>query len=330
MEGFTFAYDLPNESACAETCAAIGSVFWNHRLLQIERDSRYADEMERALYNGFLSGVSVDGRDFFHVNPLEMHADEIKPDDPYVKSHRAAWFERACCPPNLARLLASLGQYIYSEQEGEIVVHLYVQSSVELRVAGKTVQLRQETEYPWKGKIRLSVDPTSAVEFCLSLRLPGWCREADLFVNGKLASAPLDRGYVCLRRKWARGDTVELRLAMPIERVHAHPNVRANAGRTALQRGPIVYCVESIDVGVPVSSLVLPRNSEFLAIYEKQMFGGTTTIQGEARVAADAGWEEKLYRFGADSLAPAHFKAIPYCIWGNRNATEMAVWLRES
>ena len=134
---------------------------------------------------------------------------------------------------------------------------------------------------------------------------------------------------MCLRRKWARGDRVELRLPMPIERVHAHPNVRPNAGRVALQRGPIVYCVESIDVGVPLSSLILPRGNEFLAIYEKQLFGGTTTIQGEAVVASEAGWDQKLYRFGSDALVPTHFKAIPYAIWGNREASEMAVWLRE-
>ncbi len=326
-EGFTFDYDLPNESACAETCAAIASVFWNHRLLQLHRDGRHADELERALYNGLLSGVSADGRSFFYVNPLEMHADEIKPDDPYRKSHRAGWFDCACCPPNMARLLASLGQYIYSESDTELAVHLYVQSTAELRVAGKTVALRQETEYPWKGKIRISLEPTAPVEFCLSLRLPGWCREADLFLNGKAVPAPLERGYICLRRKWTRGDRVELRLPMPIERVRAHPNVRANSGRAALQRGPMVYCVESIDVGVPVSSLILPRGHEFLAVYEKQLFGGTTTIQGEALVASEAGWEQKLYRPDGEILSTTHFKAIPYCLWGNRGATEMAVWL---
>jgi len=328
-EGFTFDYDLPNETAYAETCAAIASVFWNHRLLQIHRDGRQADELERALYNGVLSGVSADGRSFFYVNPLEMHADEIAPDDPHHKSHRAGWFDCACCPPNIARLLASLGQYIYSESDHEIAVHLYVESSAEVRVAGKVVALRQETEYPWKGKIRISVEPPTAMDFCLSLRLPGWCREGGLFVNGKPASAALERGYICIRRKWSRGDRVELHLPMPIERIHAHPNVRANAGRAALQRGPIIYCVESIDVGVPVSSLLLPQDNEFLAIYEKQLFGGTTTIQGEAFMAIDAGWEQKLYGPGSGATAPTHFKAIPYGIWGNRNATEMAVWIRE-
>jgi DUF1680 family protein len=328
-EGFTFDYDLPNESAYAETCAAIGSVFWNHRLLQLHRDGRHADEMERALYNAVLSGVSADGRGFFYVNPLELHADEIKPDDPYHKAHRVGWFGCACCPPNVARLLASLGQYVYSESENELAVHLYVQSSAELRVAGKTVGLRQETEYPWKGKIRLTLDPPGLVEFCLALRLPGWCREADLLVNGKSVPAPVESGYIILRRKWSRGDQIELRLLMPIERVHAHPNARANAGRVALQRGPMVYCVESIDVGVPISTLLLPRTSEFLAVYEKQLFGGTTSIQGEALVVSEAGWEQKLYRFGSETTAPTHFKAIPYAIWGNRGATEMAVWLRE-
>ena len=285
--------------------------------------------MERALYNGVLSGLSADGRTFFYVNPLELHADEIRPDDPYHKAHRVEWFGCACCPPNLARLLASLGQYIYSEADDEIAIHLYVQSSADLRVAGKRVALRQETEYPWKGKVHLTIDPSAPLEFCLSLRLPGWCREADLLVNGKPAPAPLDDGYICLRRRWVRGDRVELRMPMPIERVHAHPNVRADSGRVALQRGPMVYCFESIDVGVPISSLILPRGNEFLAVYEKQLFGGTTSIQGEALTTSDAGWDQKLYRFSSDTLAPVHFKAVPYCVWGNRGATEMAVWLRE-
>jgi DUF1680 family protein len=329
-EGFTFDYDLPNASAYAETCAAIASVFWNHRLLQLHRDSRHADEMERALYNGVLSGVSADGRSFFYANPLELHADEIKPDDPYLKAHRVGWFGCACCPPNIARLLASVGQYIYSESDNEVAVHLYVQSTAHARVAGKEVIVRQETEYPWKGKTRISVEPKSPLEFCLSLRLPGWCREAGLLINGKIVPAPLENGYVCLRRKWARGDRVDLHFPMPIERIHAHPNVRANAGRVALQRGPIVYCVESIDVGVPVASLILPRGNDFLAVYEKQLFGGTTSIQGEALMASEAGWEQKLYRPGSDGMTPTHFKAIPYCVWGNRDATEMAVWLREA
>ena len=148
-------------------------------------------------------------------------------------------------------------------------------------------------------------------------------------MNRKAAPAPLEEGYIALRRKWSRGDQVELHLPMTIERIHAHPNVRANAGRVALQRGPIVYCVESIDVGVHISSLILPRGNEFLAVYEKQLFGGTTTIQGEALVSSEAGWEQKLYRSESEALAPAHFKAIPYCVWGKRGATEMAVWLRE-
>jgi uncharacterized protein len=266
-EGFTYDYDLPNESAYAETCASIASVFWNHRLLQSSCESRFADEIERALFNGVLSGVSMDGTRFFYVNPLEMHADEISPDDPYVKAHRVGWFGCACCPPNIARLLASFGQYIYSEADREVAVHLYVRGHADCTVAGRHVRLRQETEYPWKGRIRIEVEPQSPVEFSLRLRIPGWARSHELILNGKLLGAEIEHGYATLRRRWDRDDVVELILPMPIERVHAHPNVRNNFGRVALQRGPIIYCVESIDVGVPVSSVVLPRNQDFLAIY---------------------------------------------------------------
>ena len=149
-------------------------------------------------------------------------------------------------------------------------------------------------------------------------------------MNGKSTSADVEHGYATLRRRWDRDDVVELILPMPIERVHAHPNVRNNFGRVALERGPIVYCVESIDVGVPVSSVVLPRSQEFLAVYEKQMFGGTTTIRGEAAHVADSQWERQLYGFGSPSMEPIPFKAVPYAVWGNRDATEMAVWLREA
>jgi DUF1680 family protein len=329
-EGFTYDYDLPNESAYAETCASIASVLWNRRLLHWRCDSRYADEMERALYNGVLGGISMDGSSFFYVNPLEMHAEEISPDDPYVKAHRVGWFGCACCPPNIARLLASFGQYIYSEAERELAIHLYVQSRADSTVAGRHVRIHQETEYPWKGRIRIQIEPHAGVEFALRLRIPGWARSHELALNGKSAGAEIENGYLTLRRRWERGDTIELVFPMPIERVHAHPNVRTNFGRVALQRGPIVYCVESIDVGVPVSSLVLPRSAEFLAIYEKQMFGGTTTIRGEAAHVMDSQWEKQLYGFGNPTMDPIPFKAVPYCVWGNRDATEMAVWLREA
>ena len=329
-EGFTYDYDLPNESAYAETCASIASVFWNHRLLQTRCESRFADEIERALYNGVLSGVSMDGSRFFYVNPLEMHADEISPDDPYVKAHRVGWFGCACCPPNIARLLASFGQYIYSEADREVAVHLYVRGHADCTIAGRHVRVRQETEYPWKGRIRIEVEPQSPVEFSLRLRIPGWARSHELLLNGKSTGADIEHGYATLRRRWDRDDVIELILPMPIERVHAHPNVRNNFGRVALQRGPIIYCVESIDVGVPVSSVVLPRNQEFLAIYEKQMFGGTTTIRGEAAHVADSQWERQLYGFGNPSMESIPFKAVPYAVWGNRDAAEMAVWLREA
>jgi uncharacterized protein len=329
-EGFTYDYDLPNDTAYAETCASIASVFWNHRLLQWHCESRFGDEIERALYNAILSGVSMDGTAFFYVNPLEMHAEEIKPDDPYLKAHRVPWFGCACCPPNIARLLASLGQYIYSEADRDVAIHLYVQSHADCTVAGRPVRIRQEAEYPWKGRVRIRVEAQSPVEFCLRLRIPGWARSYELLLNGKTISAELEHGYATLRRRWERDDILELILPMRIERVHAHPSVRNNFGRVALQRGPVVYCVESIDVGIPVSSLVIPKGQEFLAVYEKQMFAGTTTIRGEAAHVADSQWGRQLYGFGNPSMQSTPFKAVPYAVWGNRDATEMAVWLREA
>ncbi len=211
-EGFTSHYDLPNETAYAETCAAIGLVFWAHRLLQLECDGVYADVMERALYNGALSGVSLDGTKFFYENPLASNGNR----------HRQDWFGCACCPPNVARLLASLGGYVCGERADAVAVHLYVQGEVDTALAG----LKVETNYPWEGAVHITVTP-KIEHFTLRLRVPGWCREYRLAVNGHSLEAPTERGYLCLMRDWAAGDTVTLELAMPVERVEAHPAVQA-------------------------------------------------------------------------------------------------------
>ena len=246
-EGYGADFDLPNETAYSETCAAIGLVFWASRMLQSDCDSRYADVMERALYNGVLSGVSLDGTQFFYENPLASMGSH----------HRQDWFGCACCPPNLARLLASLGQYVYSHSETDLAVHLYVQSQTELAVAGQAVTLSQMTEYPWQGQVTLSVSPAAPAKFRLRLRLPSWCRTPELSLNGIAVALEIVRGYAVLEREWLTGDTVTLSLPMPVERVYASPQVAADLGRTALQRGPIVYCLESTDNGPDLDSLAL-------------------------------------------------------------------------
>jgi DUF1680 family protein len=320
-EGFTADYDLPNETAYAETCAAIGLVLWGHRLLQVECDARYADVLERALYNGVLSGVSLDGRRFFYENPLAS-----------LGAHqRQEWFRTSCCPPNIARLLASLGQYIYAVSDTDIVVHLYIQSAAGMTIGGHAVTVRQETRYPWDGRIRIRLDADAPVRCALKLRIPGWCRQARLALNGEMVdlAGKREKGYVRVEREWRPGDQVELELAMPVERMYAHPNVRQDAGCVALQRGPLVYCLEGADHPALLHRIVVPRTAPLESRFEPDLLGGVGVIRGSATSEDDGDWAGMLYRTWPATQRPEAITAIPYYAWANRQAGEMRVWLRE-
>lgn len=335
-ERFTYDYDLPNDLAYAETCAAIGLVFWAQRLLHCTGDATYADIMERALYNGVLSGLSLDGRRFFYANPLEMNPAALagRPDlfHPIVQAQRQEWFGCACCPPNIARLLASLGAYLYGQSEDTLYVHLFTPGQAEFTLGGQAVILRQETDYPWGELVRLTVHPARPATFTLALRLPGWCRGARLTVAGTPQDVQplLRRGYIHLARRWQPGDVVEWTLPMPIECVYAHPAVRADAGRVALQRGPLVYCLEEADNGPLLHDLALPREAELRATWEPELLGGVVTLSGRALRRDPAGWENALYRPNVHATRAVAIKAIPYYAWANRGAGEMLVWLREA
>ncbi len=317
-ERFTADYDLPNETAYAETCAAIGLVFFAHRMLQAEADGRYADVMERALYNGVLSGVSLDGKHFFYVNPLSSAGSH----------HRPEWFGCACCPPNLARLLASLGLYVYSAADGAAYVHLYVAGEGTAEVAGQRLTLTQKTAYPWSGKVRITVGVERPASFALLLRIPGWCRRHRIKVNGQPVQARVTRGYARIRRRWQDGDRVDLTLGMPVERVVAHPSVPHDAGRVALQRGPIVYCLEECDHQVDVRSIVLPDEAKLAARFDEKLLGGAAVIEGTALAPTADGWRGRLYRAARGTkAAKIKLKAVPYCLWDNRAGGTMAVWM---
>ena len=320
-EGFTADYDLPNETAYAETCAAIGLVFWNHRMLQLDCEARYADMLERALYNCVLSGVSLDGQKFFYENPLASLGTH----------HRQEWFWVACCPPNIARLLASLGEYIYAVNDKDLVVHLYIQSTAQMTVGGREVTVRQETTYPWDGTITLRLGMDEPSMFGLRLRIPGWCRNAQLKVNGDAfdIASHLEQGYVRVERVWQADDRVELELAMPVERMYAHPNVRQDAGCVVLQRGPLVYCLEGADNKVPLHRIVVPRTAELASHFGPDVLGGVTVVSGNALAEEDTDWTGTLYRSWPASLQPGAITAIPYYAWDNRQPGEMRVWLRE-
>lgn len=320
-EGFTCDYDLPNQTAYAETCAAIGLIFWNHRMLHLDMDGKYADVVERALYNGALSGVSLDGDRFFYENPLASAGDR----------HRKDWFGCACCPPNIARLLASIGDYVYSESAGGVAVNLYVQSDTTAQVGDTRVSLAQKTSYPWDGRIAVSVSPSQTREFELRLRIPAWCRDHEIAVNGARVFAEPSAGYVAIRRAWEPGDSVVLDLSMPVERAYANPQVDADRGRVALQRGPLVYCVEDADNPAGAHRLLLPRSCAFDVVYRPELLGGVCTLQAQAAASVDDGWQDALYRFAsAPATETAHLTAIPYYAWDNRESGRMAVWLPET
>jgi DUF1680 family protein len=328
-EEFTFDYDLPNEDAYAETCAAIALVFFAHRMLQIDLDGRYADVMERALCNGVISGVSLDGKRFFYDNLLAVHPERYhysRQKPPF----RQEWFGCACCPPNLARLLASLGRYVYSTGPGILAIHLYGASDSRPEIDGKPVGINQVTNYPWDGRVRVNFDPGDPKGFAIRLRIPGWCRGFRLMVNGRRIGKPVVRkGYVTVERTWRKGDTIELEMDMPVERIEAHPSVRENCGQVALQRGPVVYCLESVDNGIDLADLSLPDRSE-LRVWNRKVAGSEIpVIEADGKRRDRRGWSRSLYRPDPSGFRKARIRAVPYFLWDNRgDGGEMRVWIR--
>ena len=335
-ESFTADYDLPNETAYAETCAAIGLVFWAHRMLHIDSapTAKYADVMERSLYNCVLSGVSLDGSRFFYTNPLEVrpgHAiTQSGPENNY-RCSRQEWFNCSCCPTNIMRILSSFGQYIYSSGNDSIYVHLYVGSTAEIDISGIRVKIRQDTEYPWKETVTLSIEPEEPVEFSLSLRIPGWCENASLELNGKeIRQLQISNGYSHMRRMWKEDDTLKLILPMPVRKIEANPEVRDNCGKTAIMRGPIVYCLEEEDNGPNLNDIGLDSSAELKAEYDGNLLGGCTVIKGTASIRKESGWADHLYRPGITEAMQVKIKAIPYCLWNNRRPGGMLVWISEN
>ncbi|HNX31263.1 MAG TPA: glycoside hydrolase family 127 protein [Holophaga sp.] len=332
-EDFTFDFDLPNDTMYAETCASIGLVFFAHRMLQMEPKGEYADVMERALYNGVLSGISMDGERFFYVNPLEVWPEACarRHDHGHVLPGRQPWFGCACCPPNLSRLVASIGTYIYTLDEESLWVHLFVGSTVDATFRGSPVRIVQETDYPHRDIARFTFRMERPTEFTLALRLPGWCEAPSIRINGEaLDLAPLRRdGYARISRNWLPADQVELILPMPARRVWAHPGLRADAGLVAIQHGPTIYCLEEADHGADLAALFLPREAPLEVRYDPSLLGGTEVVEGEAlrRVAPDE--DADLYGFSPLEERPVRFRAVPYRLWGNRGPGEMRVWIHE-
>jgi len=326
-EAFGDDYELPNASAYCETCAACGLIFWNHRMNLLHGHAKYADVLERTLYNGFLSGVSLDGKKFFYVNPLASSGNH----------HRREWFGCSCCPTNVVRTVPSVPGYVYATDPGAIYVNLYAAGTAAIdRPRGK-VTLTQETRYPWDGTVTIRVDPEEPGEFTLALRIPAWAvgetRTEGLYrlapvaspppvgirVNGKAVGAREMRdGYARLARTWTKGDMVELRLPMPVCRVHAHERVEADRGRVALQRGPVVYCFEGCD-NEHLAHAYLPAEAEIGSEHRPDLLGGVTVLVAEGKVRRQEGPDTDV-----------RLTAVPYYAWDHREPGPMAVWIPET
>jgi DUF1680 family protein len=335
-EGFGEAYELPNRTAYAETCAAVANALWNHRMFLLSGDARYLDVLERVVYNGFLSGVSLDGERFFYPNPLA--SDGVRRFNQGQAASRSPWFDCSCCPTNVVRFLPSIAGYVYASRARDLFVDLFVAGQAQVDLDGVSVSVRQQTRYPWDGAVRIALHPDRPAAFTLRVRIPGWARgrplPSDLYryedpsaspfalaVNGQPVEAGLEQGFAVLRRTWKAGDTVELTLPMPIRRVTADPRVKADAGRVALERGPVVYCAEAVDNGGRAFNLVLPDDAPLEARPRADLLGGVTVITGRAlglHAAADGRSVETREQ---------DFQAVPYSVWAHRGEGEMVVWL---
>ena len=299
-EGITEDYDLPNLTAYCETCASVGMVLWNWRMNHFTGDAKYIDVMERSLYNGALAGISLKGDRFFYVNPLESEGNH----------HRQEWYGCACCPSQICRFIPSVGNYAYATSENALWVNLYMGSDVTVKLSGADMQVHQTTTYPWDGNVVLDLGLRKPVRGEVRLRIPGWCKDYTLTVNGNAVQTPEEKGYAVLSRKWQDKDRIELILNMPVEVVAADPRVKEDEGKRAIQRGPIVYCMEQVDNPDGFDSLQLTEGMEFrMEKLPKKQWWGHEILQ----ITAQNGEDELVL--------------IPYFAWDNREAGKMKVWI---
>ncbi len=319
-EGFTVDYDLPNLTAYQETCASVAMAMWNYRLALLYGDGKYADVMERVLYNGVLAGYSLDGTKYFYVNPLASGGGH----------HRQGWFSCACCPPNEARTLAQLGGYAYATSPDALWVNLFIQGSVKCQIGQAPVKMDVKTAYPWDGNVSMTLHPAKSTPFGLMLRIPGWCSDYSVSVNGHKSSAPKqENGYVGINGTWKEGDQVTLSLKMDVRPIQANPQVSDDLGKIAYMRGPLVYCAEQVDAKAPLGSIAVPYGASFKVTREPQLLGGVVTLTTQGLSADNQRWPGGLY---SEAVQPdrTDIKLIPYYAWDNREAGPMEVWIPTS
>jgi len=328
-EAFTIDYDLPNDTTYSETCASIAMCFFARSMLEIKPCGSYSDVMERMLYNTVLASMQLDGKQFFYVNPLEI----IPGKSGVVKTHkhvltsRPKWYACACCPPNLSRLLLSLGKYIWGEGKNTIYAHMLIGGSAKFNVSGG-VEIECTSKYPNEGYVEYTVNPVqNDADFCFAVHIPQWCKNTSCLINGERIDTDISDGYIYISRMWKTGDKLELLFDLPVLRIYSNLAVSVNAGMVCLQRGPIVYCFEEADNGAKLAALRLPVDSIIKTSIETSgVLSGITTLSMEGfRETCDS----SLYSENKPKLDAVNLKAIPYYTWGNRTLGEMRVWLRE-
>lgn len=327
-EGFSKDYDLPNEHAYCETCASVGMVFWNQRMNALTGESKYMDVLERSLYNGALDGISLSGDRFFYGNPLASNG----------QHYRREWFGTACCPANIARLLASAGNYIYANNESDIWVNLFIGSNTNFVLQQGKVGFSMDTNYPWDGAITINMQPEKTMQYGLHIRIPGWAANTpvpgDLYsftdttttpvtilVNGKPVTYSTELGYAVIQRVWKKGDVVTMQIPMPVRKLVAKADVQANINRIALQRGPLVYCVESKDNAAGVWNLLLPAGTAFTTTTATVLTEKVIALQAQVPVIVPADNGRSV------AASTTTITAIPYYTWANRGSNAMQVWL---
>ncbi|MEQ8848936.1 beta-L-arabinofuranosidase domain-containing protein [Botrimarina sp.] len=320
-------YQLPNITAHNETCAAVGAVLWNWRRFLATGEGRHIDWIEVAMHNAVLAGVSLRGTEYFYTNPLR--ATDNPPTDIRWSRRREEFIVSFCCPPNVVRTLAQLGGYAYAVDDSGVWVNLYGANRLDTKVDGGRLTLRQSTEYPWEGRIAVTIDAAPAEPFALRLRRPAWATGMELRVNGDAVDAATSKGYAVIERAWSPGDRVELTLPMPVTPMESHPLVEETRNQLAVQRGPIVYCLESVDLpdGVDIDSVRLDPGAGFTVTHEPDLLGGCAAIEAQLHAAPQPAWDALYRPAAAGDTRPFRARLVPYYAWGNRGPSEMSVWL---
>lgn len=329
LERFTTDYDLPNDCNYAETCASIGLAMFGIRMANITRDAAYIDTVERALYNTVLAGIALDGKSFFYVNPLEVWPENCmeRTSKEHVKPVRQKWFGVACCPPNIARTLASMGQYVYSAGESELYVNLFISNQAEIDLGRGVAQVTMETKFPFENKVQIKVSGVPAEGMKLAVRIPEYAKNYRLLLSGSAAEYEKEKGYAVITLN--QDTEITVFFAAPARFVRANPNVRADCGKVAITKGPLVYCLEEIDNGKNLSELYVDTKQKITEA-DSGLFGGITELVFHGKRMEEAAWEKgELYGEYPVSLSETALRAVPYAYWNNRGKGEMSVWMKE-